>query len=86
MYQKILASLDGSELSERSLEHVKAVATGCQVPEVVLLRVVEPISSQIYAAYAGTGGDWITKLESEEPEEVRIDPFDTVEDVKKKKS
>jgi nucleotide-binding universal stress UspA family protein len=42
MYKKILAPLDGSELSECTLEHLKAVATGCQVPEVVLLRVVEP--------------------------------------------
>ncbi|MBT9133183.1 MAG: TRAP-T-associated universal stress protein TeaD [Firmicutes bacterium] len=43
MYKKILAPLDGSELSECSLEHVKAVATGCSVPEVILLRVTEPI-------------------------------------------
>ena len=63
MYQKMLAPLDGSELSECSLEHVRAVATGCQIPEVVLLRVAEPISSQTYAAYAGVGGDWITKLD-----------------------
>jgi nucleotide-binding universal stress UspA family protein len=43
MYQKILAPLDGSEFSECALGHVRAVATGCQVPEVVLLRVIEPI-------------------------------------------
>ncbi len=42
MYKKILAPLDGSELSECTLEHLKAVATGCQVPEVVLLSIVEP--------------------------------------------
>ena len=42
MYKKILAPLDGSELSECTLEHVKAIATGCQVPEVVLLNVIEP--------------------------------------------
>ena len=47
MYKKILAPLDGSELSECTLEHLKAVATGCQVPEVVLLRVVEPLP-QVY--------------------------------------
>jgi len=45
MYKKILAPLDGSSLSECSLEHVKAIATGCNVPEVVLLRAVEPLSS-----------------------------------------
>lgn len=43
MYSKILVPLDGSEMSECSLEHVKAVATGCHVPEVVLMAVVEPI-------------------------------------------
>jgi len=42
MYKKILAPLDGSELSECSLEHVKAVAKGCRAKEVVLLRVMEP--------------------------------------------
>ena len=55
MYQKILAPLDGSELSECSLEHVKAIAQGCQVPEVILLRVVEPIHSSDIAAYAEAG-------------------------------
>ena len=42
MYKKILVPLDGSELAECALEHVKAIAIGCNVPEVVLLRVVEP--------------------------------------------
>ena len=41
MYNKILVPLDGSENAECILEHVKAVATGCHVPDVVLLRVVE---------------------------------------------
>jgi len=43
MYQKILAPLDGSELAETALRHVRAVATGCRVPKVVLLQVVRPI-------------------------------------------
>jgi nucleotide-binding universal stress UspA family protein len=42
MYNKILVPLDGSENSECVLEHVKALATGCHVPDVVLLRVIEP--------------------------------------------
>jgi len=41
MYKKILAPLDGSKFSECSLEHIKTIATGCQVPEVVLLMVIE---------------------------------------------
>ncbi len=52
MYQKILAPLDGSQFSECSLDHVKAIARGCAVPEVVLLRVVEPIPASELASYA----------------------------------
>ena len=44
MYQKVLVPMDGSKLAECVVEHVKSIATGCQVPTVVLLRVVEPIS------------------------------------------
>jgi nucleotide-binding universal stress UspA family protein len=43
MYQKILAPLDGSEFSECSLAHVKAIDGGCKVPDVVLLQVIEPL-------------------------------------------
>jgi nucleotide-binding universal stress UspA family protein len=42
MYQKILVPLDGSKLAECGLKHVKAIALGCNVPEVILFRVVEP--------------------------------------------
>jgi len=51
MYKKILVPLDGSELAECALSHVRAIATGCRVPEVVLLGVVEPISQPVYAAF-----------------------------------
>jgi len=52
MFKKMLVPLDGSGFSETSLEYVKALAKGCNVPEVVLFRVVEPIRG-----YAGMGGD-----------------------------
>jgi len=42
MYKKILAPLDGSKLSESSLPHVKAIATGCETAEVIVMRAVEP--------------------------------------------
>ena len=42
MYQKILVPLDGSELAECVLPHVKGLAAGCNIGEVVLLQVVEP--------------------------------------------
>jgi nucleotide-binding universal stress UspA family protein len=43
MYQKILVPLDGSELAECVLPHVKAIAAGCGIGQVVLLKVVEPL-------------------------------------------
>ncbi|MFO7996289.1 MAG: universal stress protein [Dehalococcoidia bacterium] len=42
MYQKMLVPLDGSKLAECVLPHVKSIASGCGIKEVVLLRVVEP--------------------------------------------
>jgi nucleotide-binding universal stress UspA family protein len=43
MYQKILVPLDGSDLAECVLPHVEAIAAGCKVSQVVLVRVVDPI-------------------------------------------
>ena len=43
MYKKILVPLDGSKLAESVLEHVESIASGCNVPEVVLVSVTEPI-------------------------------------------
>lgn len=57
--------LDGSELSECSLEHVKAIASGCRVPETVLLRVVEPFSAEAVSALALAGDDVLRKAELE---------------------
>jgi nucleotide-binding universal stress UspA family protein len=50
VYKKILVPLDGSELSELSLAHVKKVAAASNMPEVVLLYVLEPISILVYAS------------------------------------
>ena len=48
MYQKILVPLDGSNLAECTLEHVKAIATGCSVPQVILLFVMQPTPSSTH--------------------------------------
>jgi nucleotide-binding universal stress UspA family protein len=63
MYNKILVPLDGSELSECSLSHLKAIAKGCHVPEVVLLRVVEPLSSNEAAALVEARSDLVSQVE-----------------------
>ena len=62
MYRKILAPLDGSSFSECSLEHVKAIARGCEVPDVILLRVVEPVHSSDLATYSEAGIDTIALM------------------------
>jgi nucleotide-binding universal stress UspA family protein len=41
MYTKILAPLDGSQLAECTIEHVKEIAKGCNIPEVIFLFVVD---------------------------------------------
>lgn len=47
MYNRILVPLDGSEVSEAILEHVVTIATGCRVPQVILLRVREPLDKDV---------------------------------------
>ncbi len=42
MYQHVMVPLDGSELAECVLPHVQAIATGCNVGTITLVRVVEP--------------------------------------------
>jgi nucleotide-binding universal stress UspA family protein len=43
MYKRILVPLDGSELAEHVLEHVKVIAKGSQSCQVILLQVIEPL-------------------------------------------
>jgi nucleotide-binding universal stress UspA family protein len=42
VYEKILVSLDGTKQSECVLDQVRMLAKGCNIPKIVLLRVVEP--------------------------------------------
>ncbi|MFH1638708.1 MAG: universal stress protein [Chloroflexota bacterium] len=60
MYKKILVPLDGSEFSECSLEHVRAITRGDHVPEVILLRVIEP-APEFYLGRK-MGGDFQSKV------------------------
>ncbi len=55
MYNKILVPLDGSETSECSIEHVESIAKGCNVPEVLLVFVTEPVPVD---RYRGPSEDW----------------------------
>jgi nucleotide-binding universal stress UspA family protein len=55
MYKKILVPLDGSELAECVLPHVEAIAKGCEVANVVFVRVVEPAHLPVATDFAGGG-------------------------------
>jgi nucleotide-binding universal stress UspA family protein len=56
MYKKVLVPLDGSQFGQCALDHVRAIGLGCRVPEIVLFRVVEPLSSSKMDTLAQTGG------------------------------
>ena len=43
MYQHVMVPLDGSELAECVLPHVKTIAIGCNIVKVTLVRVVAPL-------------------------------------------
>jgi nucleotide-binding universal stress UspA family protein len=55
VYSKILVPLDGSKLAECSLDHLKPFTDGETAPEIVLLRVIEPMYSDAAAAWAQGG-------------------------------
>lgn len=42
MYEKLLVPLDGSKLAECVLPHIDALAKGCGVRSITLVRVVQP--------------------------------------------
>jgi nucleotide-binding universal stress UspA family protein len=44
MYQKIMVPLDGSKLAECVLPHIEAIVKAGGVPNIALVRVVEPFS------------------------------------------
>jgi nucleotide-binding universal stress UspA family protein len=81
MYNNVMVPLDGSQFSECSLDHAKAIASGCNVPEVVLLRVVEPISdSDVFLT--GIRGEVVTQVESSRDAEAKEYIFKMVEKLK----
>ena len=49
MYKKMLVPLDASSFGECVLEHVKEISTTREIPEVVLLSAIEPVTSQTMA-------------------------------------
>jgi len=48
MYSKILVPLDGSKFAEGALEHVEVIARCEGVERIILLRVLEPLMSDVH--------------------------------------
>lgn len=71
MYSRILVPLDGSQLSESSLPHLKSVNPGGDPPRIVLIVVAEPISSLAYTLYSGLDKEAILKIELQTQERAR---------------
>lgn len=78
MYEKMLVPLDGSALAECVLPHAKAIARGCTVREIVLLRVVEPPTTMgaegvdfvaLQSADRDAAGAYLARIESQLSEE-----------------
>ena len=44
MYKKIMVPLDGSKLAECVLPHLETIVRGCESPEVIVVKAVEPLS------------------------------------------
>ena len=63
MYKKVLVPLDGSQFSQCGLDQVRGIAKGLDVPEVILLRVVEPLPEDDRSALLELAADSIPKLE-----------------------
>lgn len=42
-YNKVIVPLDGSKLAETVLPHVEKIAKGCNIPQIVLVTVTEPL-------------------------------------------
>jgi nucleotide-binding universal stress UspA family protein len=47
MYKKILVPLDGSKFAETALAHVKAISQSSTLDKVVLIRVLEPLITDV---------------------------------------
>lgn len=64
MYKKVLVPLDGSQYAQCSLDHVRAIGLGCNVPDIILFRVVVTADGGANAV-SGKEKNPPTKIENE---------------------
>jgi len=61
MYKKIMVPLDGSELAECVIPHVKEFIKGCRVVSIALVRVIESVPTR-FSEITPMGGESLNKL------------------------
>ncbi|MHB8086275.1 MAG: universal stress protein [Dehalococcoidia bacterium] len=66
MYKNIMVTLDGSELAETAVEHAETIAKGCREPQIILLRVIEPLRIPYGDAVPGLTVPQLKQLEIDE--------------------
>jgi nucleotide-binding universal stress UspA family protein len=69
MYTKILVPLDGSQISQCVLSHVRTMALGLNLPQVTILRIVEPLPDDVRNGLVELGGEQIPALEEKRKKE-----------------
>ena len=47
MYNKVVVPLDGSDLAEVVLPHLQEIASGCSIPQILLVSVTERLSGSV---------------------------------------
>jgi len=52
MYKKVVVPLDGSNLAELALPHLKEIAKGCSIPEILLVSATEEIQGEVKQSQA----------------------------------
>jgi nucleotide-binding universal stress UspA family protein len=84
MYKKILVPLDGSNFSESNLDDIKSMATKSNVPEIVLVMILEPDYSFAIGELAGASSQLAEKwfFENEYQSKTRANAY--LEDVAQK--
>ena len=66
MYKRVLVPLDGSKLAECSLHHAKIMVSGFRISEIVILRVVKPLSTNTISILAMAGEKFIAPFEKKD--------------------
>ena len=65
MYKTLVVPLDGSKLAECVLSHVDTLVKGCQVENIIFLRVVEPFSRLVAGDYQVFSQEQIDRINLE---------------------